>query len=874
MKKIFCLISMAVVALSGCVKPELDAPVADGLEYNAVLTATIPDTKVAIDNDYVKLTWSKGDKVSVLTSSGAYREFVYNGEDGAVSAEFKGVLQNGETISGYAIYPANAQHSTADGRPVMHLPSEYAWEESEVMGPMVAVINDGNAAFSHAGGLFSFDVRSLPAGAKGFRFVTAGMNVTGDFEYTEDNMIESTEGTATEVVMLFDALAEPAQMRFHIPVPVGSYDGFTISYLNSEDEYVDIRSSNSVNVVAAADVKVFSVEMLSGGAWYVTETGSATADGLSWATATTLSNALAKAVDGDAIYVAAGTYVPETFISGKVADEDGNVVLDEIVTASGDAQKAFIVDKNVTLLGGYPAAGGDVCDPKANKTVLSGDDLTNHVVVVCAPKTSGKSVKIAGFTVSGASSNKTDDAAKWVINGTLLDDYTGAMAAVGSTFYMENMIFTANNTENASGIYVANSVADVRECVFTANAAYSNGTVWFSENSEITFADSEISGNTANNAAGLYLFVETDTQLKGTISGITITGNTATTYGGGAYIRARDAGQKMDVTIDGCTISENASKEGASMKLLNVAGVSVNNTIMRANTGGAAMGGVLMSEDASVTYNACSFLDNVGKKEAATIIKAGTVETTNKFDRCIWKGNTSTSWGTVYVLASSTYADNVFITNSLFDGNSAKGRGGAIYARATGAGGTNVSCVNTTFHNNDTQNAAHGTAVLAYSGNAANVTTVNLISCTVTGNHSTGGHYAVYAENAGSVVNLYNSLIANNIGTNDRYNVGNGTNGVKNQYSCQNGATYYDAEGKNAGSNSFDYTTMLGALTTDGVCPLLLPDTNPAYTGGMTSEELSALASTNVPATVLTKDQLGNDRTGTVIGAWTPVAAN
>lgn len=285
------------------------------------------------------------------------------------------------------------------------------------------------------------------------------------------------------------------------------------------------------------------------------------------------------------------------------------------------------------------------------------------------------------------------------------------------------------------------------------------------------------------------------------------------------------------------------------------------------------MGGVLMSEDASATYQNCSFTNNIGKKEAATIIKAGKIETTNKFDRCIWKGNTNTSWGTIYVLASSTYADNVVITNSLFDSNSAKGRGGAIYARTTGTGGANVSCVNTTFHNNDTQNSAHGTAVLAYSGNAANVTTVDLISCTITKNHSTEGHYAVYAENAGSVINLHNSLIANNIGTNDRYNVGNGSNGVRKQYYCQNGTTYYNADGTNAGANTFNYATMLGALNADGVCPLLLPESNPAVTGGMTPAELSALASTNVPASVLAVDQLGNARTGNVIGAWAATSA-
>ncbi|HQO78972.1 MAG TPA: hypothetical protein PLG17_10740, partial [Thermodesulfobacteriota bacterium] len=60
-------------------------------------------------------------------------------------------------------------------------------------------------------------------------------------------------------------------------------------------------------------------------------------DGTSWETAfTDLQDALAAAADGDTIHVAQGTYVP------------------------GDTQNdSFVMTKNLTLLGGYPAGGGD-----------------------------------------------------------------------------------------------------------------------------------------------------------------------------------------------------------------------------------------------------------------------------------------------------------------------------------------------------------------------------------------------------------------------------------------------------------------------------------------------------------------------------------
>lgn len=867
MKKIFILASLAAAVLFSCAKPELDNPAVEEADYNTVLTAKIPETKVAIDDAYTKLSWSNGDKISVLTSSGAYREFVYTGTDGATSAEFKGTLYGSETVAGWAIYPAHAEHAVVEqtGRPRVYLPNQYDWKEGQVMGPMVAAITDGEASFTHAGGLFAFDVKNLPAGATGFRFTAHDKDITGISTYQYNNTLQALDDAdGSYVEMLFDELAEAKDMKFYMPVPTGSYGSFTIYYRQSDGTYKNIKKSNSTNVIEAATVKVFTVAV-EGGVWYVTENGSAEADGLSWANATTLSNALSKAEDGDVIYVGAGTYVPDTFISGKAIDADGNVAAD-VTSATDPAHKAFIVDKNVTILGGYPAAGGSICDPAENQTILSGNDVCNHVVLVAAPKVAGKTVKMSGFTVTKAAS--TNVKGGWQINETNLENYTGAMAAVGTELSLSDMTFTGNKTVNATGIYGANSKVDIKNCSFTENTASANGTVWFTDGSELTFADSEISNNTANNAAGLYLYLSAGAQMTANVSNVTITDNTATTYGGGAYLRTATAGQTLNATLDNCVISNNTSKEGAIMKLLYASGVTIKNGLFQNNTGGATNGGVLMSDNASVTWQNCDFIANTATYSASTLIKSSEVNAINKFDGCSWIENTSNNWGTIYVLNSATYSHEVVITNSLFKENSAKGRGGAIYARTTGSGGVDLKCINTTFYGNDTQNSAHGTAVLAYSGNSSNITNVDLISCTITANHSTGGHYAVYAENVGAVINLYNSLIANNIGTNDRYNVNNGTNGVRNQYYCQNGTTYYDADGKNAGANTFNYSTMLGALNADGVCPLLLPESNPAVTGGMTPAELSALASTNVPASVLTVDQLGNARTGNVIGAY------
>ena len=281
MKKIFTLISFAALLFS-CVKPEMDAPVVEEISYNTTLTADIPAVKVAIDNQYTKLTWSNGDKISVLTSSGVYREFTYTGEDGAKSASFKGNLEEGETLGGYAIYPAHESHAVANGRPKVYLPNKYAWEEGEVMGPMVATINDGKAAFSHAGGLFAFDVQNLPAGTKGFKFTTSVRDITGGFAYQNAGTLNAVESTsATYVTMSFDPLQKTSNMKFYIPVPTGSYPDFTIHYINDSNVPVKMRESKSTNVIEAGTVKVFSVSA-DGGAWYVTASASYQPPNSSW----------------------------------------------------------------------------------------------------------------------------------------------------------------------------------------------------------------------------------------------------------------------------------------------------------------------------------------------------------------------------------------------------------------------------------------------------------------------------------------------------------------------------------------------------------------------------------------------------------------
>ena len=332
----------------------------------------------------------------------------------------------------------------------------------------------------------------------------------------------------------------------------------------------------------------------------------------------------------------------------------------------------------------------------------------------------------------------------------------------------------------------------------------------------------------------------------------------------------------MNATLDGCTISSNSAKEGAALTLLNASDITIKNTIVKSNSGGTSLGGVISSIDANAKYENCNFESNSSQNNGVFLVQTKTIATNNVFDKCTWQNNTNTKAGIFFAYSAANYKNSVTITNSLFNANKTENSGvhkanSTLTAYGTNTTDIDVKCINTTFYGN--LGNYQGTAVNAY-GSATALVNIDLISCTITANkyyETEANYYAVYASTAGAQINLYNSLIAYNIGkANNNYNVSKATAApnVVRKY-CQNGTTYYDADGnKPTQEITFDYTTMLGALNADGVCPLLLPESNPAVTGGMTPAELSALASANVPASVLTVDQLGNARTGNAIGAY------
>src|SRR4051794_40695876 len=108
---------------------------------------------------------------------------------------------------------------------------------------------------------------------------------------------------------------------------------------------------------------LFSEAVLAGNIYYVKTMGDDTKDGKSWGMAfKTLQNALATAVSGDQIWVAAGTYKP-------TADTLGNTNPDDTRT------KSFVMKNEVAIYGGFAGTETQLSLRawKNNVTILSGN---------------------------------------------------------------------------------------------------------------------------------------------------------------------------------------------------------------------------------------------------------------------------------------------------------------------------------------------------------------------------------------------------------------------------------------------------------------------------------------------------------------------
>ena len=716
--------------LGACAKEEMtppdDLPVEEQ-KCNAYILAYAPSTKVAVSDNYTKLSWTKEDTLSVYTNKGRFVDFVYDSSEGDGVVRFKGSLEDGEKTEGYAVYPSG-NHAVSEGELYVSLPEEYVYRSGEARPVMKADLDSetGILTFNHVGGVMAFDVKGVPAGASSFSFKTS-KKISGLFQVQDDEISVVEQDQESTVIFNFTPLSMVEDMKFFVPVPTGEYSGFTIS-VNAGDETVATKTANSTNSIERTSLKKFI--FAASDIVYVTVEGSGNKSGDSWENAKTLSAALANAKDEQVIRVAGGIYTPDTILEGS--------------TDQAAERNTFLVKKNVTIQGSYKT-GTSVVDTVATPTVISGalqdGKKAYHTMVVASASEGSVSLKGLTFTdgtpmlvntsalVESAPTTTTKDgfgimdyrggglyvASATQISSCLFRDnesafHTNTSGTMGIGMYVaskvnvtvENTTFRNNNGGSCGGAVYSHGTSTFKNSLFDGNssshsgAVHNGGTITidecvFKENAAIkgfagafrhqgsraTLTNSSFVRNTSTNHGGAIQ----NNRNQMTITNCAFEGNTSDADGGAI---ANWGGGTMTVTLSSF-VANSAVNGGSITNMLNASSDSPSSLTMskcifvgneQSEDNDATDGGAVVNHGSKATISGCSFSKFIADQGGAVAnMPYKDLVAEIKLDKgCEFIDNKARLGG-----AFANIDATAEVANSDFDRNVASGYAGAIY---------------------------------------------------------------------------------------------------------------------------------------------------------------------------------------------------
>ena len=413
------------------------------------------------------------------------------------------------------------------------------------------------------------------------------------------------ESTFKGVQTIDFTLVAVAPVGDDIALTATSSAGLPVSYDSSEPaiaEVVDNNGTPTLRLVAAGTVTITASQ--SGDDTYamatpvvqtirvralvirrVTTAGDATADGDTWATATTLNNALGISMIGDQIWVKAGEYKPTT-LAGMTATEDEQAMTFTIPAGArvyggfaGDEAPDFNPATTArtgaaTILSG-DLLDDDIDDPSISGYIASREDNSNTVVTVA-----GADVILDGLTIkSGAGGTE------WVSpsDGTTSRYGGGLYAVIGTatSTIVTNCTFINCTSENGGGAYFEKN-ATVTDCIFRLNDADSGngGGAYFLAGATVTGCTFS---STAARGGGAYFLGDA------TVTGCTFTNSVAKFFGGGAFFAGT-------ATLTNCVVAGNSTTTGGSGGGLffGAGGTVINSTFYNNTPGGAGQGGGIL----------------------------------------------------------------------------------------------------------------------------------------------------------------------------------------------------------------------------------------------------------------------------------------
>ncbi|MBP6826454.1 MAG: T9SS type A sorting domain-containing protein [Saprospiraceae bacterium] len=533
---------------------------------------------------------------------------------------------------------------------------------------------------------------------------------------------------------------------------------------------------------------------------YVKSNAAGANNGTSWADAyTSLDAALAVAVPGGQVWVAAGVY-----------------------KSSNPTPKSFNVQSGVQLYGGF--AGTETAlsqrNYETNVTILSGDisgndisgDFTQnrtdnalHVLYVQNGNPSDRAV-IDGFRIAGGNtSNVASDpdlnqrgggilaTAKLTVRNCFFTDNFGraggcisALAAAGSGLIADNCIFDGNySTSQSACIHIRQvTAADVNRCIFRNNltnrgcvypetstnvkidsclfennetGASQFGAAMFTWQSNFVLSNSTIRKNTAYNAAGMYNDGRENISSF-VVDNCVFDSNTVTNYGGTCLynwicnFEVKNSTFKGNYAPTSGSAMYNRSCKGTIHDCLFEDGLA-------GPAGGAGFGGALANYSAGtdITYQGCTFKRNKAQRSGGAMTVGFTAGV--KLIDCLFEQNTAQFGGAVFCQNDTT---SLSIDGCTFNENGAENNGGAINTSS----GITTTIKNSVFFSNS---ADFGGAVEA-TEDSLNTAIMNIENTVFRDNFCLTQAGAINIGNAD--ISLKNCLFSSNL------NLGTGAGGA------------------------------------------------------------------------------------------------
>jgi predicted outer membrane repeat protein len=532
---------------------------------------------------------------------------------------------------------------------------------------------------------------------------------------------------------------------------------------------------------------------------YVNLNASGNNDGTSWESAfTDLQDALNAAMDGDEIWIAAGTYSPD--VSGAGLDA------------------TFRVSTAINIYGGFNGTetSADQRNTTVNKVWLSGDILNNdtpgdftfnrddnvHHVVTVVPNIIGKVGLYSLHIIAGHGMTDTDPNGDRHLGGgviassaveirSCLFNYNFARAGASvallgagcdNPFIGECSVVKNRSSSQSAGFFM-NEVQDVRvqgvefvenevtrgaiyplrsnnitihDCSFrdnVCNAAEGFGGAIFLWNSQnVSITNTEVQNSVCGNGAGMYVDGRELAQgvIAVTLENCQFVGNEAGDYGGGGIY-----GFRANVDMTNCLFSENmAANTGAGMYHGgNNKTVRIQNCQFLDNTSSGGWGGAhaVYGDTSRVLVNESSYEGNTAVTSGGAVTVGFGTE--GIYNQCNFDGNSASFGGASYSQNDSSEVDFI---NCDFIGNTAATFGGAIYIAS--AGNNRVS--GCTFELNVSDDSGGGLGIADPDPEDADTAFILVDACNFDQNLAETQGGGLYISNAN--VDLINTLMANN----------------------------------------------------------------------------------------------------------------